>query len=1064
MVSLSTAYTDAAGNTGTAAQSVNYAVDTKAPTASITLNDSALKIGETATATITFSEAPTGFALEDLSAQSGQLSNLSAATTNQDGTVTYTATFTPAADIEDTTNVVSLSTAYTDAAGNTGTAATSANYTVDTKAPTATITLSDSALKSGETATVTVTFSEAPTGFALEDLSAQNGQLSNLSAATTNQDGTVTYTATFTPSTDIEDTTNVVSLSTGYTDTAGNTGTAATSANYTVDTKAPTVAINPISGGFVNDAEDESSLKISGTATGADGLLVKVYVGEVLTTPEVIDGAWSATLTSQQVKDSLTAGTVSVTADVSDAAGNAATQGTASFVYDNNAEFINSAAEFTDLVAGKFTFAEGVDVLVTGTAFLGGTGTPNQAAAVLFADADVTLELTGDAASGDVGAIISGGDAYLDTLTASLAASGIDEIALSDAQVSALLAANVGLTLDAGVDVLVNGTAFLGGTGTPNQAAAVLFADADVTVELTGDAVSGDVGAIISGGDAYLDTLTANLIASGVDEIALSDAQVSALLAANVGLTPDLSFDAGVDVLVTGTAFLGGAGAPNQAAAAVLFADADVTVELTGDAVSGDVGAIISGGDAYLDTLTANLIASGVDEIALSDAQVSALLAANVGLTPDLSFDAGVDVLVTGTAFLGGAGAPNQAAAAVLFADADVTVEVGSSALDEILVLGSEGARDGAFDNLVADLQAAGVDNLEFSADQIEALAAAGVNFDAGSPLGVIVQGTSFLSSGTNIATLFNPLDESTVTVRLSDLEINGFLANAPSFDSTLDALDAAGVDAVQIDVGQAMQLSDAGLDFDVQPGLDVVVQGTHFLEKGLSSGSELFSGGGLVSKLWPGGPNTPPLPPLPPLQAQADISSEFGPSAFAQVLMEEPAGADVAALEDALSMPDPFLAGDDVLAQVELLSDTIASAAYVDILSTDDLLQALQDVGLGSGAMTDNPLSDLMMVLAAAPMASNPLDAGVDRMAAGGGLLEGLSGGIVSDAGDLASLLDPAAQDSPHHDVGLPTAEDASALFNTLAAQQGGIQVQVLGGMETAAADPFDPFQQQKT
>ena len=877
MVSLSTAYTDAAGNTGTAAQSVNYAVDTKAPTASITLNDSALKIGETATATITFSEAPTGFALEDLSAQSGQLSNLSAATTNQDGTVTYTATFTPAADIEDTTNVVSLSTAYTDAAGNTGTAATSANYTVDTKAPTATITLSDSALKSGETATVTVTFSEAPTGFALEDLSAQNGQLSNLSAATTNQDGTVTYTATFTPSTDIEDTTNVVSLSTGYTDTAGNTGTAATSANYTVDTKAPTVAINPISGGFVNDAEDESSLKISGTATGADGLLVKVYVGEVLTTPEVIDGAWSATLTSQQVKDSLTAGTVSVTADVSDAAGNAATQGTASFVYDNNAEFINSAAEFTDLVAGKFTFAEGVDVLVTGTAFLGGTGTPNQAAAVLFADADVT-------------------------------------------------------------------------------------------------------------------------------------------------------------------------------------------VELTGDAVSGDVGAIISGGDAYLDTLTANLIASGVDEIALSDAQVSALLAANVGLTPDLSFDAGVDVLVTGTAFLGGAGAPNQAAAAVLFADADVTVEVGSSALDEILVLGSEGARDGAFDNLVADLQAAGVDNLEFSADQIEALAAAGVNFDAGSPLGVIVQGTSFLSSGTNIATLFNPLDESTVTVRLSDLEINGFLANAPSFDSTLDALDAAGVDAVQIDVGQAMQLSDAGLDFDVQPGLDVVVQGTHFLEKGLSSGSELFSGGGLVSKLWPGGPNTPPLPPLPPLQAQADISSEFGPSAFAQVLMEEPAGADVAALEDALSMPDPFLAGDDVLAQVELLSDTIASAAYVDILSTDDLLQALQDVGLGSGAMTDNPLSDLMMVLAAAPMASNPLDAGVDRMAAGGGLLEGLSGGIVSDAGDLASLLDPAAQDSPHHDVGLPTAEDASALFNTLAAQQGGIQVQVLGGMETAAADPFDPFQQQKT
>jgi hypothetical protein len=64
-----------------------------------------------------------------------------------------------------------------------------------------------------------------------------------------------------------------------------------------------------------------------------------------------------------------------------------------------------------------------------------------------------------------------------------------------------------------------------------------------------------------------------------------------------------------------------------------------------------------------------------------------------------------------------------------------------------------------------------------------------------------------------------------------------------------------------------------------------------------------------------------------------------------------------------------------------------------------------------------------------------------------------------VSD--EFASLLDPAALDSPHHDVGLPTAEDASALLATLAAQQGGTQVQVLGGMETAAADPFDPFQQ---
>ncbi|MBM3273147.1 hypothetical protein FJY94_07895, partial [Candidatus Kaiserbacteria bacterium] len=213
--------------------------DTVAPTATISLSDSALKIGDTATVTITFSEAVSGFALADLSAANGALSNLSAATVNQDGTVTYTATFTPTADIEDASNVISLATTYTDVAGNTGTVATSGNYAVDTKAPTATISLSDSALKIGDTSTVTITFSEAVSGFALEDLSAANGALSNLSAATVNQDGTVTYTATFTPTADIEDASNVISLATTYTDVAGNAGTVATSGNYTIDTLAP---------------------------------------------------------------------------------------------------------------------------------------------------------------------------------------------------------------------------------------------------------------------------------------------------------------------------------------------------------------------------------------------------------------------------------------------------------------------------------------------------------------------------------------------------------------------------------------------------------------------------------------------------------------------------------------------------------------------------------------------------------------------------------------------------------------------------------------------------------
>ena len=153
-----------------------------------------------------------------------------------------------------------------------------------------------------------------------------------------------------------------------------------------------------------------------------------------------------------------------------------------------------------------------------------------------------------------------------------------------------------------------------------------------------------------------------------------------------------------------------------------------------------------------------------------------------------------------------------------------------------------------------------------------------------------------------------------------------------------------------------------------------------------------------------------------------------------------------------------------DVVAAVDMMVDTMASAAYVDIVSTDDLMQALQDVGMGSpDVMADNPLADLMEVLAAAPAASNPLEVGVEPGAMGFALAEGLSSGIVADAGDFESFLDPAAAESPHHDVSMPTPAEAAALMATLDAQQlGGAGVQFLGGLEAVSADPFDPFEHQ--
>ncbi|WP_260115208.1 DUF4347 domain-containing protein [Massilia sp. MB5] len=167
--------TDAAGNSG-AAVSNPYVLDTSGPTAAISSNVSVLKSGESAIITITFSETPAGFSLADLTAVGGTLSNLSV-TAN---TRIYTAEFTPNSGLSGLLGGVSLANgSYTDVAGNSGTGAASLAISIVTLGPSLSISSDVAALKSGETATISFTFSSLPLGFVLGDVAVSGGVLSN---------------------------------------------------------------------------------------------------------------------------------------------------------------------------------------------------------------------------------------------------------------------------------------------------------------------------------------------------------------------------------------------------------------------------------------------------------------------------------------------------------------------------------------------------------------------------------------------------------------------------------------------------------------------------------------------------------------------------------------------------------------------------------------------------------------------------------------------------------------------------------------------------------------------
>ena len=229
-------YSDLAGNTGAASNTLSFTGDTLAPTVSIAADHTALLAGQSAVVTFTFSESVPGFVLGDTSVGGGALGNLVHVGLNGSNQDIYTATFTPAATNTETGSVQVTSASYADTSGNSGSASNTLNFSGDTLAPSLAVTTSENAIVvASAPATITFTFSEAVNGFNTGDVTAVGGAIGGL----TQSGNPDVYTATFTPNSGFTGTGSVSVTANSYTDLAGNAGATGT-VTFSENTLSPT--------------------------------------------------------------------------------------------------------------------------------------------------------------------------------------------------------------------------------------------------------------------------------------------------------------------------------------------------------------------------------------------------------------------------------------------------------------------------------------------------------------------------------------------------------------------------------------------------------------------------------------------------------------------------------------------------------------------------------------------------------------------------------------------------------------------------------------------------------
>lgn len=262
------------------ADSNDYVINPGQMTAAISMSDTTLLVGETSTVTFTFSEAPlaSSFVLADITAGNGTVTNL---VQTSDPKV-WTALYTPTANLQSTTgNLISLaSSSYTGLTGAVGQAASSAAFVVDTKAPVATLAVSDVTMDnvvSGSDAASTVTVKGTVTGEFVP------GDVVTLTVNGTGYSGTVNASGVYAvdvPGAELAaDSDKIINATLVAHDVNGNPATVSVNKTYTYSAVVPTITdVLAVKNSSYTVVEDMNS------AVQVDAYTVKTKLWTITTT------------------------------------------------------------------------------------------------------------------------------------------------------------------------------------------------------------------------------------------------------------------------------------------------------------------------------------------------------------------------------------------------------------------------------------------------------------------------------------------------------------------------------------------------------------------------------------------------------------------------------------------------------------------------------------------------------------------------------------------------------------------------------------------------------------